>query len=182
MRVDLLLILLLETEDHLHRDTRTWFDGDLLSLELQADLRSVLVDVSCHILTVHLLLRNSVLVHAQTSQHGPGTRVNLGAPVADDADDDLLPRLLAPRLAVCSRAHVLDVFEHANHGPGEEKLVFIVHSHCNKELSMPRLCKKFLTQGEALVVEIRRITCRRGIPHVREFIAARRLYVRHLVQ
>lgn len=182
VRIDLLLVLLLETEDHLHRCARARLQHDLLAFQLQPDLGRVLVDVRGDILAIDLLLRNAVLVDAQAGKHGPRPGVDLGTSVADHAHDDLLPRLLAPRLAVGPRAHVFNVLEHTDQGPGEEELILVVHRDGDKELRVSRLGKEFLTQREALVVEIRGIARRSRVAHMRKLVACRWLRVRHLVQ
>jgi hypothetical protein len=178
MGVDLLLVLLLQTEKHLYG----LLLGDKLDnvvLDDHANLGRVLVDVSRDVLVVDLLLGDALLIHAHTGQQRPGPRVDLGTAVADDAHDDLLPGVLAPRLALGALAHVLDVLEHTDHGARKQNLVLVVHGHDDEQLSVAGLAEELLAEGEVLVVEVVRIACRSRVSHVGELVA---LAVGQLVQ
>lgn len=122
------------------------------------------------IFAVDLLFRNTVLVNTQTGKNRPGSRVDLGTTITDDTDNDLLPRVFAPCLAVRPRAHVLDVLEHADQRSGEEEVILVVHCDGNEEFRMSGFSEKSLTQGEAILEECRRVTRCGGISHVSELI------------
>jgi hypothetical protein len=178
MRVDLFLVLFLQAEEHLH-GLLLGDELDDVVLDGHADLRRVLVDVGRDVLAVDLLLRNALLVHAHTGQQRPCPGVDLGTTVADDAHDDLLPGVLAPRLALGPLAHVLDVLEHTDHGAREQNLVLVVHGHHDEELGVPWLAEELLPEGEVVFVELGRVACRSRVAHVGELIA---LAVGQLVQ
>ena len=112
-----------------------------------------------HVPAVDLLLGDAILVHAERGQHGPGPGVDLSTPIADDAHDDFLPRVLAPRLAVSSRVHVLDILDHTHHGASKQLILLVVHGDDDEKLCMPRLGEELLAQGEALLVEELGIAC-----------------------
>jgi hypothetical protein len=63
VRIDLLLILLLEAEQDLDR-CAALLDTDNPLLDLECHLGGVLVDMCCHVFAVDLLLCNAVLVDA----------------------------------------------------------------------------------------------------------------------
>ena len=207
MRVDLLLILLLQAEEHLNGTLdapRGQFDdavsqadphlGCVLSrvrprqrsalhpkrAGRRRGERANLVYVRGDVLAVDLLLRDAVLVDTHPGQDGTGPRVDLRTTVADDAHDNLLPRILAPGLAVGARAHVLDVLEDAAHGAGEEDVVLVVHGHDDEQLGVPLLREEALAQGEALLEELGRIARGGGVAHVRELVSLRGVGVRDL--
>lgn len=98
--VDLLLILLLQAEEHLDWSIAA-LDLDNAFLDFEIHLRGVLVDMCCHVLAVDLLLGDTILIDTHRSQYSSGSGIDLGTTVADDAYDNLLPRFFAPSFAVC---------------------------------------------------------------------------------
>ncbi len=182
MRIDFLLILLLQTKYHLHRSTSFGLYHYGLALEVQARLRSVLVDVCCDVFAAHLLLSNTILVYTKTCQYSSRPRVDLRTPIADHTDDDLLPRFLTPGFTVRPGAHMLNVLEYTGHGSCEKKVVFVVHCNNDEEFSVSWLRKKPLPQRKTLVVEIFRIASCRRISHVGKLISFWRFGVRYLTQ
>ena len=180
--VDLLLILFFQAEQHLHGRGALGLELHQLALQVQAHLRRVLVNVRRDLLLVDRLLADAVLVHAEARQHRARARVDLGAPVAHHAHDDLLPRLLAPRLAGRAVRHDLDVLEHADQGAREQEVVLVVHGHHDEQLRVAGLREQALAQREALGEEVGRVARRGRVAHVRELVALRRRRVRDLVQ
>lgn len=85
-----------------------------------------------HVLLVDLRFRNPLLVASHSRQHAPRAWVDLPTTVADDADYDLLPCVLAPRLRAGPTAQIRNVLEHTAHGAREEYLVLVVHGDDNK--------------------------------------------------
>lgn len=171
MRIDLLGVLLLQTEQHLN-----WLSSvnelHRIILQLEMGLGGVLVDMGCDIVAVDLLFGNAFLVHTHTGQESFGSGVDLSATITDDTDNDLLPGFLSPCLASTRAvAHVLDVLEDTHHGAGKEDIVLIVHGDDNEQLSVSRLTKEPLSQGEIAIVEIVGVTCSCGISHVGKLIS-----------
>ena len=132
----------------------------LLSLRKQVKSRKihalgcVLVYMSGHRLSVDGILSDSLLIDTHSSDSTQRTGVDFGAPIRDDADNDLLPTILPPSFAPISFAQVGDVLYHTVHGSSEEFLVFVVHSENNEQLSPPGGIVQDLTQGESGVLEI----------------------------
>jgi hypothetical protein len=141
-----------------------------------------LVDVGCDVFVVHLFLGDALLVDAHGRKKRTRALVDLCAAVADDADDNLLPRVLAPRLAVGAGVHELDVLDDANHGARKQLVFLVVHGDDNEQLRRARLGEELLAQGEALGVEFGRVAGGGRIAHVGELVALRGLRVRNLVQ
>jgi hypothetical protein len=135
-----------------------------------------------HILPVNLLLSDAILEDTERSQDSSGPRVDFSASIADDAYDDLLPRVLAPCFAVCSRVHVFDVLDHAHHCAGKQLILLVVHGDDNKQLRMPWLRKQLLAQCEALCIKVGGIARGGRVAHMGEFITLGRLCMRDLVQ
>ena len=179
--VDLLLVLLLEAEEHLHGLLlRAQLDHVLLDRD--ANLGGVLVDVGRHVLAVDLLLCNAILVHSHTCQNSSRSRVDLGTSVADDAHNDLLPSIFSPCLAVLARAHVLDILEDTAHGTRKQDVILVVHGHHDEQFRVARLGEELLSEGEALLVKLARVTSGCRISHVGELVSLRRRSVRDHVQ
>lgn len=68
MRIDLLLILLLEAEQHLDGGVAL-LDLDNVVLEIEPHLGGVFINMRSDILAVDLLLRDPILVHTHGCQH-----------------------------------------------------------------------------------------------------------------
>ena len=179
MGVDLLLVLFLQTEHDLDRDGTTLYRY-LASLQFQGHLGGIFINMCGHVLAVDLLLGDSVLVDTQSGQHCASSRANFGTTITDHTDDNFLPSILAPGFAAGSRAHVLNVLEHTDHGAGEKEIVFIVHGDGDEKLRVSGFSKQSLAQGEAVLVEVQRIARRRGITHVGELVTSRGFSVGHL--
>lgn len=83
-------------------------------------MRTNLVDMSLDLFAIDFTLGDTFLIDS----HGSEIIVYLGVafftPIGDNADDDLLPRALTPRLRAISGAEVTDIL----HDP--------VHSLCKK--------------------------------------------------
>jgi hypothetical protein len=77
---------------------------------------------------------------------------------------------------------VLDVLENTDHCSREKEVILIVHGNDNEELCVSWFGEKLLTQGEALLKEIRWITSRGGVTHMCEFVTLRVLGVGDLVE
>jgi hypothetical protein len=134
------------------------------------------------VFVVNLFLGDALLVDAHGRKKRARALVDLCAAVADDADDNLLPRVLAPRLAVGAGVHELDVLDDANHGARKQLVLLVVHGDDDEQLRRARLGEELLAQGEALGVELGRVAGGGRIAHVSELVALRGLRVRNLVQ
>jgi hypothetical protein len=143
---------------------------------------SNLIDVGCHGLAVDLLLSNPILINAHASKHGTSPRVDLGTTVTDNAHDNLLPRLLAPRFALLPVTHVLDILENATHRSRKENVIFVVHGHDNEEFCVSWFGEKALAQGEFVLIEFGGVAGCGRIAHMCELVSLRRLHVRYLVE
>ena len=103
------MILLLQAEDNLNRSI-TLFDIYDAFLELDSHLCSILVNVCSHIFTVDILLCESLLIATKRSQDSSCARVDFGATIAYDTNNDLLPCVFSPSLARFATIHILDIF------------------------------------------------------------------------
>ena len=189
MRINLLLVVLLEAEQDLHGGgglaagdeldhvPLAQFDsylGGILALgQLQVHIQRKdggknLVDVGGDIGVVDLGLGDSLLVTTHASEHAAGAGVDLAAAVADDADDHLLPGILAPGLGAGARAQVGHVLEDAGHGAREQHLVLVVHGDHDEELGGAWFLKQLLAQGEALGDKVGRVAGNGRVAHVGE--------------
>lgn len=153
VRVDLLLILLLQAEEHLHGLSSVDKRDDVV-FELEMGLGSVLVNVCGNILVVDLLFCNTLLVNAHTRQKSLGSRVNFSTAVADNTNNNLLPSLLAPGFTVGAIAHIFNVLEHTNHGPSKQDVIFVVHGNNDEEFSVAGFTEKLLSQCKVFIVEV----------------------------
>jgi hypothetical protein len=108
------MIFLFQTEDDLN-----WCDSFIGSFDFErrsdGDLGGVLVDVVGHVSVADLGLCDTILVAPHGSEDGEGPGVDLGATVANDADNDLFPALLTPRFTPVSLAQVHNVFDDTVH-------------------------------------------------------------------
>ncbi len=167
VRVELLLVLLLEAEDHLAGD-----DALLGALELEVrverDLGGVLVHMRLDGLLVDVVLCDAVLVHAHGSERVERTGVDLLAPVRDNADDDLLPAHLAPGTAAAAGAEVADILHDGVHSAREAVLVLVVHGDADEELRLARGAPDALAQLVAALGKVVRVARHGRVPHVRE--------------
>lgn len=117
-------------------------------------LGGVLIDMSGDRFSVDGIFGDSLLVNTHGSDGTQRTRVNFGAPIRNDAHNDLLPSILAPGFAPISFAQVGDILDDAMHGTSEELFIFVVHGENDEEFRPPRRVIKDLTQGESGVLEI----------------------------
>ena len=119
-------------------------------------------------LSIDDVLRDAFLVDAHGGDDAEGARVDLGAPVADDADDDLPPAVVAPYLAAVPAAEMGDVPHDAVHGAAEELLVLVVHGHDDEELGAAGGGVVALAEGEAGALEVVGVAGGGGVAHVGE--------------
>ena len=185
MRVDLLLILLFETEDNLHRydsllgaldlirlgERDFFFSRFKIRLEYEIrerTLRGVLVYMRGNRFAVDDVGSDAVLICAYGRNGAQGARVDLLAPVADDTNDDFLPTVLSPSLAAFAFTEISDVLHDAVHGTREQRVVLIVHRHDDEELRPAGRVVVYLAQCESVVLEIVRIARRSRIAHMCE--------------
>lgn len=167
MRVELLVVLLLETEDHLARD-----DALLCALELEVgverDLGGILVHMCLDGSLVDVVLGDAVLVHAHRRQGIQRSRVDVPTPIGDDADDNLLPPGLAPGPRFAAAAEVGNVLHDGVHGPRKTNLVLVVHGDADEELRLARRPADVLAQLVPFVHKVVRVAGDGRVPHVRE--------------
>lgn len=167
MRVQLPLVPLLQTEDHL-----AGHDALLGPLELQVrverHLRRVLVHVSLHGPLVDVVLGDAVLVHAHGGQRVESAWVDLLPSVRHDAYHDLLPPILAPRPGLVAPAEMADVLHDGVHGPRESDLVLVVHGDADEQLRFPHRLADVLSQLVASLHEVIGIASHGRVSHVRE--------------
>ena len=141
MRVDLLAVLLLEAEEHLHRRQGVGAVGlrpDQLLVRGDGELGRVLEHVRDGLLAVDVALHDAVLVDADGGEHVEGVLVAGIDAVEDHGDDDLLPgrTALVPELGLLEVDNVPDVLHHAMQGPRRQHLVLVVVRDGDKELGV----------------------------------------------
>lgn len=69
---------------------------------------------------------DTFLVTTERGKDGECARMDLGTAVGHDADHDLLPGVLAPRVGTGARAEVGNVFHDTVQGTAEKYLVFLL--------------------------------------------------------
>jgi hypothetical protein len=166
MRVDLLLVLLFETENDLHRNNtllmifhlERWRDRDCGSSMKKnmrkkkkkkgLTLRSVFVNVGRDGLAIDDVFRHAILVDSHARNDAERPAVDLRTSITHDAHDHLLPSILSPSLASIPLAQMSDVFHDTVHGSAEELLVFVVHGHDDEEFGAARRVIMDLAEGE----------------------------------
>lgn len=174
MRVQLPLVLFLQTEDQL-----AGHDALLGALELEIrverHLRRVLIHVGLYGLLVDEVLGDAVLVDTHGSQGIKRARMDRSASVRDDADDNLLPPLVAPGARAVARAKVRNVLHDGIHGPREVELVLVVHGDADEELRLAGRLADALAQLVPALDEVVGVAGDGGVAHVGELdlVAAR---------
>jgi hypothetical protein len=103
-------------------------------------------------------LGHAFLVCTHSSDNAQRPRINLGPPIANDANHDLLPAVLPPSLAPVPLTQMSDVLDDAVHTSTEELFVLIVHGHNNEEFCAARGVVMYLTEGEAGVFKVVGVT------------------------
>lgn len=181
VRIDLLLVLLLQAEEHLDGGVST-LDLNNVLLELHGHLCCVFVDMCRDILAIDFVLCDSVLVDTKSAQNCARPRIDLETTIAHDTNDNLLPSIFAPSLAGVSAVHILNVLYYADHCAREQYFVFIVHRDHDEQFCMSRLGEKALSKRKSLLVEVGRIASSCSIAHMCEFVSFGRLGVRDLIE
>lgn len=95
MRIELLLVPLLEAEDHLTRDNALLSSLEL-EIRVQGNLRRVFVHMGGDFALVHVVLRNAFLEAAHCSQSVQCSRVHFLTTIGNDTDYNLLPSIFTP--------------------------------------------------------------------------------------
>lgn len=167
MRVELLCVLFLETEDDL-----AWHDALFCSLELEVRveryLGCVLVHVSSNLLVVDSVFGDALLIASHGCECVEDSGVHFGPSVGYDANNNLLPAVLAPRPTLCTRAKVRNVPHDTVHGARKVNLVLVVHGDGDEELRLALRRTKVLTHLVPIVDKVVRVTGHGRVPHVRE--------------
>ncbi|KAI6748967.1 hypothetical protein HG531_007914 [Fusarium graminearum] len=176
MRVDLLGVLLLQTEDHLN-----WWQvlgtlvcrSDELLVGGDGKLGGVFEDVGNGLLAVDILLDDTILVNTYGGKYIKGVLVSLINTVENQADNDLLPSraTLVPESRLLQVDDIADVLHSVMQGSGKQNLVFVIVCNGNKQLSVSVVHARpqIVTVLEGEVVGI---TCGSGVSHLVEFLSA----------
>jgi hypothetical protein len=112
---------------------------------------------------------DAFLIGTDGCDDAEGSRVDLRTAVADDADDDFLPALLAPGFASVAFAQISNVLHDTVHGPCKEAVVLIIHGHDDEQLRSTGRVIVDLTERESIVLEVVRVASSGGISHVGVF-------------
>ena len=112
--------------------------------------------------------RNAFLIRAYGCDNAKCTRIDLLATVADDADHHFLPTVFTPRLAAIPLTQIRNVLHDAMHRPRKQAVILVVHGHDDEQLCPTRRVIMHLTEGEAAIFKVVRITSRGRIAHVSE--------------
>lgn len=167
VRVELALVLLLETEEQLDRNNALL--GTLeLEIRVQRHLCRVLVNVSLYSLLVDEVLGDAVLVHTHGGQRVERTGMNLLATIRDDADDDLLPSLLTPGAGLGTGAEVRHVLHNGVHGASEIDLVLVVHGDADEQFRLASSAADALSQLVSTFDKVVGVACDGCVAHVSE--------------
>ncbi|RCI08911.1 hypothetical protein L249_4922, partial [Ophiocordyceps polyrhachis-furcata BCC 54312] len=167
VRVELALVLLLETEDDLTRH-----DALLCAFEAQVGverhLRRILVHVRLHSPVVDVVLGDAVLIDAHGGQGVQRASVDLVSSVRDDTDDDLLPSGLAPGARPRARAEMGNILHDGVHRPREADLVLVIHGDADEQLRLARRPPYALPQLVASCHKVVGVAGDGRVAHVRE--------------
>lgn len=167
MRVEFLLVLLFETEDHLAGDNTL-----LCALELQVrverDLGRILVYVCLNSPLIDIILGDTVLVNPHSCQGIQCARVDVPTSIRDDTDDNLLPAVLAPGPGFAAAAEMGNVFHDGVHCSREANFVLVVHGDAYDKLRLSDCPTDILTQLVSSVDKVVRIAGDSCVSHVRE--------------
>lgn len=125
--------------------------------------------MSGDILFSNLCLCNTFLINTHSSNYTQRPRIDLPSPIAHNTHHNFLPAIFAPCLAPLTLTQMGNIFDHTMHGTAKKLLVFVVHGHDDEKLGTARGVVHDLTEGEPVVLEVVRVTCRGRIAHVGEF-------------
>lgn len=137
--------------------------------ERERTLCRILIYMRRNRLPIHDILRNPILIRPHRRDDTQRPRINLLPPIAHHTHNNLLPPVLAPRLAPIPLTQMRDILHDAVHRPREQSVVFIVHRHYDEEFRAPRGVVMYLTEREAGVFEVVRVAGGGGVTHVGEF-------------
>ena len=112
--------------------------------------------------------RNAFLIRAYGRDHAKGTRVDLLPTVSDDADHHFLPTVFTPGLAAIPLTQISNVLHDTMHRPRKQAVILVVHGHDDEQLRSTRRIIMHLTEGEAIILKVVRVTRRGRIAHVSE--------------
>jgi hypothetical protein len=114
------------------------------------------------------VLRNAILVCANSRDSTQSARIDLLTSIANDTNDDLLPSVLPPSLAAIALTQISDILHDAMHRAREQRVVLIVHRHDDEQLRPAGRVIVYLAQCESVVFEVVRIARRGRITHMCE--------------
>ena len=121
---------------------------------INGDLGGVLVYVSGYSSLADLCLCDAFLVAPHDSEDTESPRVHFCTTVANDADYEFLPAVLAPGLTPVPLTQMCNVFDYTVHRSREEFFVLVVHGHNNEEHGTARRIVMDLSESEPIVLEI----------------------------
>lgn len=153
MRVDLLAVLLLKTEHHLHRGQcagAVVVGADQLLVGRHRQLSGVLENVRSGLLAVNVPLHDTVLVDTNGGQEIKRALVAGVDTIENEANDNLLPSwaALVPELGLLQVDNVADVLHDTVEGTRGKHLVFVVVGDGDEQLSVS------VVHGRAQIVAV----------------------------
>ena len=160
MAIQLLLVLLLQTKDDLHRASTSGYFARLG----HDDLRSILENMGGDVLAGDTVLRNALLVATHQVEDLEGTLIDFGATIRDNADHDLLPAVWTPHLRAGAAAKEGNILDNCVHRPHEEDFVFIVHGQDDEELGLAPI--EIRSEGILLAHKLIGVTCGGSVAHL----------------
>ncbi|KAH0358001.1 chitin synthase, class II, partial [Aureobasidium melanogenum] len=166
MTVEFLCVLLFHAEDHLAWHN-SFFGSFELKIGIERYLCGILVDVTSDFTLVHRILCDTILVHSHGSKSIQSSRMNLFASIGNDADDNLLPAVLAPCSRFLSAAKVSDIAHDTMHGAGKVEFVFVVHGDTDEQLGLAGCVTNLLTELVATLNKLVGIACDGRVSHYR---------------
>lgn len=177
MRVDLLAVLLLQAENELHRRQTRGSIGrrsDELLVGCYGKLTGVLEDVSNSLLSINILLDDTILEDTNSGEDIQSVLVSLFNTVENQTDNDLLPgrSTLVPESGLFEVDNISDVLHNTVECSGEQDLVFVVVGDGNEQLSVSVVHSRSQIVT-VLQSEVVGIAGRGGVSHLHElFVAA----------
>ncbi|KAI6765726.1 hypothetical protein HG530_006796 [Fusarium avenaceum] len=175
MRIDLLAVLLLQTEDELHgREIAMRLVGvrsDELLIGRDGDLTRVLENVCHRFLAVDVLLQNAILVDTNSCKDVENVLVHFVETIKDKTHHDLLPSWtsLVPELGALKVHNVSNILHRSVERSREEHLVLVVIGDGDEELGVTVVHAR--TEVEAVAQgEVVRVTCSSCVAHLCEFL------------
>ena len=179
--IDLLAVLLLETEDHLDGDQV----GSVIAMRLDErgsgvdrKLGCVFEEMGYRVLTVDFSLHNTILVDTDGSEEVKNLLVAWVNAIKDETDHDPLPARSTlfsrspPKLRSFTLADVTNVEHDTVQRPRKQDAVLVVVGDGNQQLRISSVLLRGAKTPAVFECKLVRVARSRGVAHMRELLGA----------